>query len=142
MTPERFRRITESYGASPGRWPADERDAARALLDARDPEALAALTEARALDGLLNEHAVRAPSDDLMKRIIASVPSRPRPRPFWRRPRVWFSGVGFVGAGAAGVIAGALLVSMLAATPVSHSRFDQTYPGTAFGGAPDEWSDQ
>ncbi|WP_157056008.1 hypothetical protein [Candidatus Burkholderia verschuerenii] len=65
MTPDRFRRLTEAYGASPERWPIAERDAAQALLDARDPQALAALADARALDGLLDAHAVAAPGDAL-----------------------------------------------------------------------------
>jgi hypothetical protein len=140
MTPDRFRRMTESYGASPERWPAAERDAARALIEQRDPEALAALAEAQTLDRLLDAHAVAAPSTDLWRRIIGSAPKRP----FWRRPRVWFSGVGFVGAGAAGIAAGALVVSMLASPGVlpSHNGFDQRVSDTAFGGASDEWSDQ
>jgi negative regulator of sigma E activity len=148
MTPERFRRITEAYGASPERWPRAERDAARALLDAREPEALAALADARALDGLLDAHAVAAPSDALARRIIASAPRR---MPFWRRPRIWFSGVGFVGAGAAGIAAGALVVSLLApaqlpqapqAPQAAHGWVDQSYSGSVFGGASDDWSDQ
>jgi hypothetical protein len=141
MTPERFRSITEAYGASPDRWPAGERAAAQALLDARDPRALAALADARALDGALDAYAISAPGDALVRRIVASAPALAQP--FWRRPRIWFSGVGFVGAGAAGVAAGALLVSLLApAAHVSHVGFDQSYSGTAFGAPPDDWSDQ
>jgi hypothetical protein len=144
MTPERFRHLTEAYGALPERWPRDEREAARALIEARDPEALAALAEARALDSLLDAHKVEAPSAQLISRIVASAAKR---RPFWRRPRVWFSGVGFVGAGAAGMAVGALIVSMLAASPAqtgshTHGWFDQSYSGTAFGAPPDDWSDQ
>jgi hypothetical protein len=144
MTPERFRRITEAYGASPERWPHAEREAALALIDARDADALAALDEARALDGLLDAQKVAAPSDEPARRIIASAPERAR-QPFWRRPRIWFSGAGFVGAGAAGIAAGALVVSMLAggqAPSVAHGWTDQSYSGTAFGATPDDWSDQ
>jgi hypothetical protein len=145
MTPERFRHITEAYGASPERWPAGERDAALALLNAGDALALAALAEARALDGMLDAHAVAAPSPELARRIVASAPARPA-RAFWRQPRIWFSGAGFVGAGAAGVAAGALLVSLLAPAPAPpdnpHGWFEQSYSGTAFGGASSDWSDQ
>jgi hypothetical protein len=144
MTPERFRRITEAYGASPERWPPGERAAAQALVDARDAQALAALADARALDGLLDAQAVAAPSAELARRIIASAPERVM-RPFWRRPRIWFSGAGFLGAGAAGVAAGALVVSLLApaqAPQIAHGGFDQSYSGTAFGATPDDWSDQ
>lgn len=145
MTPERFRHITEAYGASPERWPESERDAALALVNARDPQALAALAEARALDGMLDAHAVAQPSPELARRIIDSAPRQPERR-FWRQPRIWFSGVGFVGAGAAGVAAGALLVSLLAPAPSlsdnPHGWSEQSYSGTAFGGAPSDWSDQ
>ncbi|MBC8637695.1 hypothetical protein IAG25_12815 [Caballeronia sp. EK] len=144
MTPERFRHITEAYGASPERWPAGERDAALALVNAGDAEALAALAEARALDGMLDAHAVAAASPEFVRRIVDSAPTRPA-RAFWRRPRIWFSGVGFVGAGAAGVVAGALLVSLLAPAPGEPAHggwFEQSYSGTAFGGAPSDWSDQ
>ncbi|SAK61523.1 hypothetical protein [Caballeronia ptereochthonis] len=145
MTPERFRHITEAYGASPERWPAQERDAALALVAAGDARALAALAEARALDGMLDAHAVAAPDPELARRIVDSAPTKPE-RAFWRQPRIWFSGVGFVGAGAAGVAAGALLVSLLAPAPAPadnpHGWFEQSYSGTAFGGAPSDWSDQ
>ncbi|BBU29156.1 hypothetical protein BTHE68_28900 [Burkholderia sp. THE68] len=146
MTPERFRQLTEAYGASPERWPAGERDAALALVHAGDAQTLAALAEAHALDGMLDAHAVAAPSPALARRIVASAPAQPA-RAFWRRPRIWFSGVGFVGAGAAGVAAGALLVSLLVPAPApgdsAHGGwFEQSYSGTAFGGAPSDWSDQ
>jgi len=150
MTPERFRHIAEAYGASPARWPADERDAALALVNAGNAEALAALADARALDGLLDAHAVAAPGVELARRIVDSAPTRPA-RAIWRRPRIWFSGVGFVCAGAAGVAAGALLVSLLAPpsapapAPGENAHggwFEQSYSGTAFGGAPTDWSDQ
>jgi uncharacterized oligopeptide transporter (OPT) family protein len=146
MTPERFRQLTEAYGASPERWPARERDAALALVHAGDADALAALADARALDGLLDAHAVAAPSPELVRRIVDSAPARPA-RAFWRRPRIWFSGVGFVGAGAAGVAAGALLVSLLAPAPASMENahggwFEQSWSATAFGGGPSDWSDQ
>ncbi|WP_157056009.1 hypothetical protein [Candidatus Burkholderia verschuerenii] len=53
--------------------------------------------------------------------------------------------MGFVGAGAAGIAAGALVVSLLApaqAPQAVHGWVDQSYSGSAFGGAPDDWSDQ
>jgi len=52
MTPERARRILESYGAEPARWPAAERAALAALLAAEPALAGAARGEA-ALDRLL-----------------------------------------------------------------------------------------
>jgi hypothetical protein len=146
MTPERFRRITEAYGASPARWPPEERDDALALVNAGNADALAALADARALDGLLDAHTIITPDAAFARRIADSSPTRPA-RAFWRRPRIWFSGAGFVGAGAAGVVAGALLVSLLApASPPGETAhggsFEQSWPVTAFGRAPSDWSDQ
>jgi hypothetical protein len=145
MTPERFRHITEAYGAAPERWPADERDAALALLAGGDAQAHAALALARTLDGMLDAHAIATPAPALVQRIVASAPKRPD-RVRWRSPRLWFSGMGFVGAGAAGVAAGALLVSLLAPAPAppesAHGGFEQSLSGTGFGGASSDWSDQ
>ncbi|MDR5838305.1 hypothetical protein [Caballeronia sp. LZ034LL] len=144
MTPDRFRYLTEAYGASPERWPAGERNAALALLADGNADAHAALALARTLDGMLDAHAVARPAPALARRIIASAPPRPARAP-WLNPRLWFSGVGFVGVGAAGIAAGALLVTLLAPASVPyehvHGGFEQTLSGTAFGGASD-WSDE
>lgn len=146
MTPERFRRITEAYGASPARWPAEERADALALVNAGNADALAALADARALDALLDAHTVDAPRAEFARRVADSAPTRPA-RALWRRPRIWFSGVGFVGAGAAGVAAGALLVSLLAPVPAPGDNthggaFEQAWSDTAFGGPSSDWSDR
>jgi len=61
MTPERFRRLTEAYGAMPEHWPLAERAEAKALLAQHDPAVLAALAEARSLDLVLSRHDVAAP---------------------------------------------------------------------------------
>ena len=102
MTPERFRRLTESYGAMPEHWPATERAEAKALLAQRDPAVLAALAEARSLDLVLSKHNVAAPESDLVRRILASAPlASPRQKPAWKRPQWWLSGAGLVGVGVA-----------------------------------------
>lgn len=72
---ERFAAIVDAYGASPMRWPADERGAAEALL-AFSADARALLDEARMLDGVLAAAPVEAPSDALVARLMAA---RPRP---------------------------------------------------------------
>lgn len=72
---ERFAAIVDAYGASPMRWPADERGAAEALL-AISADARALLDEARMLDGVLAAAPVEAPSDALVARLMAA---RPRP---------------------------------------------------------------
>jgi hypothetical protein len=146
MTPERFRRLTEAYGALPEHWPLAERAEAKALLAQRDPAVLAALAEARSLDLVLSRHDVAAPDSDLIRRILASAPSAsPRQAASWKRPNWWISGAGLVGVGVAGIAAGVLAISLTApfygsgANPPS--LFDQTGESTVFSNASD-WSDQ
>ncbi|WP_158938099.1 hypothetical protein [Burkholderia sp. S171] len=147
MTPERFRRLTEAYGAMPEHWPAAERAEAKALLDQRDPAVLAALADARSLDLVLSRHSVAAPESDLVRRVLASAPmAPPRPEPAWKRPNWWLSGAGLVGVGVAGIAAGVLAISLTgsfyntSANPPS--LFDQTGESTVFSSATADWSDQ
>lgn len=147
MTPERFRQITEAYGALPGHWPEAERAEAHALLSNRDPEALAALDRALQLDDCLDAFAVAAPDTHLIHRVMASAPEAKAPRPkrsFWQQPRVWMSG-GLIGAGAAGVVMGGLLASVLSfTTPAGPTpgALDQADAGTVFSADALDWSDQ
>ena len=53
MTLERLRAVIESYGTSPPRWPAAEREAAASLL-AESAAARALVTESAPLDALLD----------------------------------------------------------------------------------------
>ena len=147
MTPERFRHLTEAYGAMPEHWPAAERAEAKALLAQRDPAVLAALAEARSLDLVLSRHSVAAPESDLVRRILASAPTvSPRQEPAWKRPHWWLSGAGLVGVGVAGIAAGVLAISLTgsfyntSANPPS--LFDQTGESTVFGNTTADWSDQ
>ncbi len=68
MTLARLREILAAYGASPRRWPADERDGAQALL-ASSLKAREAVTEAARLDGVLDQGPAPAPSPELVGRI-------------------------------------------------------------------------
>jgi hypothetical protein len=152
MTPERFRRLTEAYGAMPEHWPLAERAEAKALLAQRDPEVLAALAEASSLDLVLSTHTIPAPETDLIRRIVASAPSvSSKEKPAWKQPRWWISSAGFVGVGVAGIAAGALAISLMASVPTGSfsgtaanppSLFDQTGESTVFSSATADWSDQ
>ena len=149
MTPERFRHLTEAYGALPEHWPAAERAAAQAWLAEGDPDALAAFAEARALDVYLDIHAVAVHDGALVQRVLDSAPSSRRvarpPRPAWRRPRWWLSGAGIVGVGVAGIAAGVVALSLTvpAARPVSPpTAFDQTDADTAFGNVTSDLNEQ
>jgi hypothetical protein len=151
MTPERFRQLTEAYGALPDHWPQEERAAAQALLAQHDPQALAAIEEALQLDEYLESFAVPAPDTHLIRRIIASAPASTAPRrasSFWRQPRLWFSGAGLIGAGVAGIAAGTMAISLTgspAGTATNSNALgmiDQSYGGTVFSSTPPDWSDQ
>lgn len=73
ITLERFAAIVDAYGASPMRWPVDERGPAEALL-AVSAEARALLADARMLDGMLASAPVEAPSGALVERLMAARP--------------------------------------------------------------------
>lgn len=68
VTLARLREILAAYGASPRRWPADERDGAETLL-ASSLKAREAVTEAARLDGVLDHDPAPAPSPELAGRI-------------------------------------------------------------------------
>jgi len=89
MTLERLNTILEAYGASPARWPAEERAAAEAMIAASD-EARMAFAEAARLDAMLDRATPPPPADRLGWRLRGIGP-RPeqivvtatRPRTSW-----------------------------------------------------------
>lgn len=80
MDLQRLRALIEAYGAQPRRWPAAEREQARALLDA-SPEARQWLEQARTTDAMLDGVAARPAPAALRDRLLARTPS---PRRGWR----------------------------------------------------------
>lgn len=140
MTPERFRTIVAAYGADARRWPDAERAAAQSWASAHRVEADALLAQAEPLDAWLDSHAVAPPARALFDRIAASAPAR---HPFWRRGRVWWSGVAFAGAGVAGGLIGAFAVSLsmvtAAAPPAHHGA---PWLDTGFGSPVSDWSEE
>ena len=162
MTPQRFVALTDAYGAAIEHWPQAERAAALALIEQREPLALAALAEARQLDRLLAAHVVAAPAPALVSRIVAEA----RPVAPWQRWRRWFIGstqrdlrhdrrspagngaslrgvalLG-VGVGVAGIAAGILMVSLLTQTVAAPGLTELTYSSTAFGSLTQDWSNE
>jgi len=84
MTLERLRAVIESYGTSPPRWPAAEREAAAALL-AESAAARVLVTEAASLDELLDAAPAIAPTPAMRAAILAAAPrAKPRPGDGWR----------------------------------------------------------
>ena len=109
MSPGRFRALAEAYGGSLRRWPAEQRRQAEPLLS--DPRYGGILSEARALDDLLDEWKVAAPSRELAARIRADAPAWIRE--YFARWRLWLSGIGLAAA-LAGALAGGVAVAALA----------------------------
>lgn len=82
MTVQRFSDLADAYGGELARWPAIERDAARALLEA-SAEARIALAAALALDAALALPGPAAPGAALREALLQS-----RPQPLLHGDRV------------------------------------------------------
>lgn len=78
MTLQRLEQLLDAYGASPERWPADERAAALTLL-AHSVEARTLRDEAERFDLLLDCAPVLSPSAELTARVLAAVPTAEAP---------------------------------------------------------------
>lgn len=76
MGMERFRELVEAYGAEPGRWPANERGAAEALL-AGNAEAARLRKQAATLDAMLDKASLPEAAFDA-ETLIAAVTGEPQ----------------------------------------------------------------
>jgi len=161
---QRFTQLLEAYGTAPAHWPADEREAAQALLSLPGADGVAAravLDEAVLRDADLTEHldayTTALPDEDLVNAILASAPlhgaskpaSMPTPTPLsiptpqskpvqnWRRPIRWFSGVRLIGAGLLGAGAVGLatgVMTMSLLAPVAANANASAADEPVFGG--------
>src|SRR5438067_2664409 len=102
MDLNRFETLVAAYGATPNRWPEEERAAAETFARA-DPRAAALLAEADSIDTLLFAHRVAEPSRTLHAMVIEAAP---RKRRLTGRARLWWTGLGIALAGASGMLAG------------------------------------
>ena len=105
----RFETLVAAYGATPNRWPEEERAAAEAFARA-DPRAAALLAEADSIDALLFAHRVAEPSRTLRAMVIEAAP---RKRRLTGRARLWWTGIGIALAGASGMLAGSAATAAL-----------------------------
>lgn len=68
----------------------------------------------------------------------------------WSRPRLWFSGIGLLGAGAAGIATGVMVMSLLYSAPsassisssLSSPLSEPPYAGSVFSNSASDWSDE
>ena len=79
---DRLHDVLDCYGADPGRWPAEEREAVLALL-ARSAEARRYRDEVADLDRALDMTHVEPPSTALAARVLAAAPRRDPDRFGW-----------------------------------------------------------
>lgn len=114
MTPDRFATLIDAYGASPERWPAPERQAALAYLQAT-PAARTLVAEAERLDGLLDRMEMPAISIDLARitavaqesaRESTVVAFKPKPRAWPQQMRQWARAGALAAAGICGLVIG------------------------------------
>lgn len=129
MTPERFRELTEFYGAEPQRWPVAEREGALAYMRDHAADAETVMTEALTLDDMLSGYTIAAPSAELRELIVASAPKAGRSN--WATLLRWES-AGLAGLGLAGALAGALVVTAVMPVDRYGDDGDGGYAVTAF----------
>ncbi|HMI17936.1 MAG TPA: hypothetical protein VK533_00190 [Sphingomonas sp.] len=104
----RFETLVAAYGATPNRWPEEERDAAEAFARS-DARAAALLAEADAVDALLFAHRVPEPTRTLRAMVIEGAPKRR----LGGRLRLWWSGIALALAAGSGVLAGSAATAAL-----------------------------
>lgn len=121
MDRARFETLIAAYGATPNRWPEEERAAAEAFATA-DPHAAALLSEADRIDVLLFAHRVAAPSAALRARVIERAPRR---RPWLGRARLWWTALALALTGAGGALAGSAATAALAPVQVQSQDNDE-----------------
>jgi anti-sigma factor RsiW len=130
VTPERFRELTEIYGAEPQRWPAAEREAALAYMRDQAADADAVLADAATLDGMLSSYTVVHPDAVLRERVIASAPKTRNWS--WRPAGLLWRSAGLAGLGLAGALAGALVIGVVMPLDRPGDDDDSAYVVTAF----------
>jgi anti-sigma factor RsiW len=109
MDLNRFETLVAAYGATPNRWPEEERAAAEAFART-DARAAALLAEADSIDALLFAHKVAEPSRTLRTMVIEAAPKKRR---LAGRAKLWWSGLGLALAGASGMLAGSAATAAL-----------------------------
>ena len=131
MTEERFFQIIETYGSDPARWPAAERDAARAFAAAYPDKAAPALRMEARLDALLGLAKTGTDVPELLeRRILRSLPAPAVAQPRWQVPA----------AVAAMLLAGVFLGFASGAMTVTDTVSDTVY-ADAFNGLDEDWVD-
>lgn len=135
MDATRFGELADAYGGDVRRWPEDEREPARAWMDA-NPEAERALFDARLTDAALFASPNPAVSMALRDRVLASAATAGlKAQSAWPllKRLLWIGGAGWAAAACAGVVFGTTLSTDLATQAQADAVIDQAM----FGGIDD-----
>lgn len=128
MSGERFAELADAYGGDIGRWPQPEREAAREYAKNSDPGG--ALERAADLDALLDAYVLKTTHVGLDGRILAKLVRRSKIRNWFR---FGTAGVGLVGIGIAGALAGSVAIAVLAPNLTSETTVVSDGTSTMFG---------
>ena len=120
----RFETLVAAYGATPNRWPEEERDAAEAFART-NARAAALLAEADAIDAMLFAHKVAEPSRTLRAMVIEAAPNKRR---LAGRAKLWWSGLALALAGASGMLAGSAATAALEPVSANVQLYSQDVP--------------
>ncbi len=84
MNQDRFEALCDAYGGDIDRWPVEDRDAARAFVEAHRAIAEPLLKAARALDEALSQAVLDPPSEAQYQRVVAQgIAARTPRQPVW-----------------------------------------------------------
>ncbi len=129
MTQEEFLKLTETYGASPARWPDAVRSTALIFVES-NPAATGLLAVAASVDHLLDAADPGSIVSDKARQAIEAIPSQTRQQ----RPQTWAFGTSldfrFVLPRLTGITAMAVLGFYLGTTDLMVLPTDQTVPST------------
>jgi len=153
MTPERFRTLSEAYGAAIEHWPTADRAAALALIERQDPATLTIpqraglrrwisnLRSSSNRQGVSPENGVQdLPRGTRQSAGPSSGFPAQRRAPF--RTSGLLRGLGWASVGLAGIATGVVVMSLLTQTATTQSLAELSYSSTAFGGATQDWSNE
>jgi len=118
MSLQQFQKLAEAYGGDVTRWPTAYQREAQQFASKHTAQSEQALHAATSLDVLLSSHQVQPAQRSLFDAIAAGAPQQAeKSLPNWSWPGLAgfgnrLIGTGIIGAGFAGVIAGAFFVSV------------------------------
>lgn len=128
MSADRFAALAAAYGGVIDRWPEEERASAETF--AKTPAGASTLAAAGVLDHLLDAYALKVRNDGLGDRILTRLTRRSRIRKWFRFSS---AGIGLVGVGIAGALAGSIAIAVLAPNVTSDTTVATDLTATVFG---------